>query len=113
MLPKIIIPSVQNNQTMCSFTAVEPPVLTSHKTILNCFVRQSDHRHFLCIFKVAPQSNLRFLPLSKQYLIVLFGRVAIGIFYAFLRSLRSCIYLSSVSSSTGVIILGNLHLTWV
>ena len=40
----------------------------------------SGHRHFLLLFYLFLESNLRFLPLAKQYLIVLLGRVAIGIF---------------------------------
>ena len=44
----------------------------------------SGHRHFLLLFYLFLESNLRFLPLAKQYLIVLLGRVAIGIFYCFL-----------------------------
>ena len=50
----------------------------------------SGHRHFLLLFYLFWESNLRFLPLAKQYLIVLLGRVASGIFlllfYLFLES---------------------------
>ena len=61
---------------------VEPPVLTSHKTIINRFARQSGHRHFFCEKGLNAESNLRFLPLAKRLSIVLLGRVTIGIFFA-------------------------------
>ena len=83
------------------FFGVEPPVLTSRKTILNCFARQSGHRHFLLLFYLFLESNLRFLPLAKQYLIVLLGRVASGIFilHVILRALARRIPLFFILSS--------------
>ena len=63
----------------------------------------SGHRHFLLLFYLFLESNLRFLPLAKQYFIVLLGRVAIGIFYCFFTffwSRTSGSYLSQ--NNTGV-----------
>ena len=45
----------------------------------------SGHRHFLLLFLDLSESNLRFLPLEKRYLIVFLGTVAIGIFYCFFQ----------------------------
>ena len=51
---------------------------TSHKTILNCFVRQSATSRFIYILFVIrkfPLVTSATKPLTKQYSIVLFGRV--------------------------------------
>ena len=124
-MPVRLRPSAFFNAKIYPF-GVEPPVLTSRKTILNCFARQSGHRQikssiyggFLFVYWSGVESaNCRFgefadgrsitspdnenteqtkpqvlkrgyssveqtqdLPHAKQYLIVLFGRVSIGIF---------------------------------
>ena len=56
--------------------------LTSHKTILNCFIRQSAVAHFICSANIIRYAPCYFEfrtasshPLTKQYSIVLFGRV--------------------------------------